>query len=202
MLQLMPDFYEIFIQNLSQTKSPNIYIKKKHVYVGFFIHQHTDITSLDFLFLTFPALAIRLFILVSKEDNFQFSSACSACLHNMCFAVFTTAVRSSRRRYQYKNRLMDEFTNTQPLFIRFHKGSIEHTLGNKLFSALELCLLLRVDYKIKFQCTSNIRRPYKCIFLLAYLQFLLVSNLSNMSYKTVCFCFEKRQILIFVCLFT
>ena len=55
-------------------------------------------------------LAVTLLYCVLFEKNFfQFSSVC---LHNICLAVLATAVRSSRRRQQYKNGLMDEFMNT------------------------------------------------------------------------------------------
>ena len=34
-------------------------------------------------------------------------------LHNFCFVVFTTAARSSLRRQQYKNGLIEELLNTK-----------------------------------------------------------------------------------------
>ena len=63
-------------------------------------------------------LAVKVLYCFSFKKNSVYS-ACSVCLHNICLAVFTTAVRSSRRHQQYKSGLMEEFINT-PVIANSH----------------------------------------------------------------------------------
>ena len=49
---------------------------------------------------------------VRKCGNLKTYDDKNVCLHDMCLAVLTTAVRSLRTRQQYKNGLIEELRNT------------------------------------------------------------------------------------------
>ena len=55
---------------------------------------------------------IKVYLETDEQNNYV-SECTTVCLQKMFLVVFKTAVRSSRRRQQYKNGLIEEFINAR-----------------------------------------------------------------------------------------